>query len=335
MSRRISTAALPCAALALVAALAPSACARPVQVATSSDAVRPTTTPTSSPSQTASAPPRIRSLTVSVSKGVVTMPSRLPAGTYYIHVTTVDADASLQVVRRPAGLALATWYQRFLSCSTVTQGEPSQGIVRRCRYWRTSATFVGGANVVRTSSSGTFPNPGGRATFAITLSPGQYWFYEDQGGQPARGGRPSPLSSIHVVTVVGAAERAPVPVVAVARFGAGSLTIPRVIPRRGFLLGIGQSGIINALGLARIKPGITDEQLVAFGVCFNSSSGIPELSCLDGDAVLGGGVSGGASALWWYDLPPGEYIAFQAGTNEAGDSGLYPRPLIARVTVQP
>lgn len=332
MSRRISTAALPFAALALVAALAPSACATAPSVATAPRA-RATTTPTSG--ETATAAPRIRSLTIGVSKGVVTMPSRLTAGTYYVHVTTADAEASLQVVRRPVGLALATWYQRFLSCSTVTQGEPSQGIVRRCRYWRTSATFVGGANVVRSSRNGAFPNPGGRATFAITLSPGQYWFYEDQGGQPARGGRPSPLSSIHVVTVVGAAERAPVPVAAVARFGAGSLTIPRVIPRRGFLLGIGQPGIINTLGLARIKPGITDEQLVAFGVCFNSSSGIPELSCLDGNTILGGGVSGGASALWWYDLPPGEYIAFQAGTNEAGDFGLYPRPLIARVTVQP
>lgn len=334
MSRRISCAALPLAAMALVAAMAPSACATTTQVATSS-AVRATTAPSTSPGQTATTAPRIRSLTIGVSKGVVTMPSRLAAGTYYVHVTTTDANASLQVVRRPVGLSLATWRQRFLACNSVTPGEPSQTIVRRCRYWRTSATFVGGANVVRTSTSGTFPNPGGRATFALTLSPGQYWFYEDLAGQPIYGNKPLALSRIRAVTVVGTAERSPVRAVGVARFAAGSVTITRVIPRRGFLLGIGQPGIINSLGLARIKPGITDEQLVAPGVCFNSGSGIPELSCLDGGAFLGGGVSGGASALWWYDLPPGEYIAFQAGTNEAGDSGLYPQPLIARLTVQP
>ncbi|MFN8158465.1 MAG: hypothetical protein U0R68_13695 [Candidatus Nanopelagicales bacterium] len=329
MSRRAAArSATLVAALALASAIAPSSFASPASVTTTTVA-RTVTAPV------AVAAPRIRSLTVSVSKGVVTMPSRLAAGTYYIHVTTRDPDASLQVVRRPVGLSLATWRQRFLACNSVTPGEPSQGIVRRCRYWRTSATFVGGANVVRTSSSGTFSNPGGRATFALTLSPGQYWFYEDRAGQPIYGNTPLALSRIRTVTVVGTAERGSVRAVGVARFAAGSLTITRVIPRRGFLLGIGQPGIINSLGLARIKPGITDEQLVAFGVCFNSGSGIPELSCLDGGASLGGGVSGGASALWWYDLPPGEYIAFQAGTNEAGDAGLYPRPLIARLTVQP
>lgn len=319
--------------LQLVGALAAGGLLTAGVVATAPASATPSTR-ASTTLATTSTTPAIRSLTVDVSKGVVTMPSRLLAGTYYVHITTKDADASLQVVRRPANLSLATWRARFLACHTWSPGETQQTSLRQCRYWRTSATFVGGANVVRSSRWGMLPNPGGRATFAITLAPGQYWFYEDLSGQPVYSNKPSPLSRIRVVTVVGAAERVPVPVAAVVRFAAGSVTLPRAIPRRGFLLGIGQPGIINRPGFLRIRPGITDEQITAFGVCFNSSSGIPELNCFDAGADIGGGVSGGASALWWYDLPPGEYIAFQNGINEAGDGGLYPNPLVARVTVQ-
>ena len=79
---------------------------------------------------------------------------------------------------------------------------------------------------------------------------------------------------------------------------------------------------------------MTDGDLVP-SQCFPDGGGAYQaLQCFDASATLGGGVSAGASALWWYDLPPGEYIAFQGGMNEAGDSGLDPTPKFTRVTVQ-
>ena len=159
---------------------------------------------------TTTAAPRIRSLTVSVSKGVTTMPSRLLAGTYYVHLTTTDADASLQVVR---------------------------------------------ANVVRSSAYGALVNPGGRATFAITLAPGRYWLYSASGGSPYAGGKLLPGRLIRTLTVVGTAERATVPVAAVARFAGNTPTIPRAIPGRGFVLGVGEPGVITVLGFLRQSRG--------------------------------------------------------------------------------
>ena len=204
---------------------------------------------------TTTAAPRIRSLTVSVSKGVTTMPSRLLAGTYYVHLTTTDADASLQVVRAPATLSLATWYARYVACATYTPGESLSTSLRQCRYWRTSATFVGGANVVRSSAYGALVNPGGRATFAITLAPGRYWLYSASGGSPYAGGKLLPGRLIRTLTVVGTAERATVPVAAVARFAGNTPTIPRAIPGRGFVLGVGEPGVITVLGFLRQSRG--------------------------------------------------------------------------------
>lgn len=321
---------LPLAAAALLATLLPTSAASTV-------ATRSSSSPTvvrASTGTTVTAAPRIRSLTVSVSNGITTMPSRLLAGTYFVHVTTADAQASLQVVRAPAMLSLATWYARYVACATYTPGESVQTSVRQCRYWRTSATFVGGAHVVRTSAYAALANPGGRATFAITLAPGRYWLYSDVGGSPNAGGKILPRRLIRTLTVVGPAERANVPVAAVARFAGNTPTMPRAIPRRGFVLGVGEPGVITVLAVERLKPWVTDTDLVE-GQCFDDSGGgTPALQCFDGFSTLGGGVSAGASALWWYDLPPGEYIAVQGGMNEAGDSGLYPSPKFARVTVQ-
>ncbi|HET7900919.1 MAG TPA: hypothetical protein VFL59_06990 [Candidatus Nanopelagicales bacterium] len=278
--------------------------------------------------------PRIRSLNVAVSGGVTTMPTRLMAGTYYVHLSTLDSGASLQVVRPPSTLSLASWYARYLACATHSPGESYATSVRQCRYWRTSATFVGGANVVRVSTYDQLVNPGGRATFAITLAPGRYWFYADTGGAPQlSNGKPLPRIRIRTVTVVGASQRAAVPVAAVLRFPPGSVSFPRLVPRRGFVLGIGEPGVITVLVLLRRKSWVTDADLVP-GQCFPDSGGASQaLQCFDGYVRLGGGVSAGASALWWYDLPAGDYIAFQGGLDEAGDSGLYPTPTFARVTV--
>lgn len=296
-------------------------------------AASPTQASTTQPSTTAS--PRIRSLTVDVSKGVVTMPSRLLAGTYYVHVTTKDASASLQVVRAPSNLSLATWYARYVACATTSPGETWQTSVRQCRYWRTSATFVGGAEVLRTTAYREIPDPGGRATFAITWTPGRYCLYSDLWSHPRfANGKLLPLGLIRTVTIAGPAVRTAVPIAAVARFAGNTPSLPRSIPRRGFVLGLGEPGVITVLALERLRPWVTDGDLVE-GQCFDDSGGgTPALQCFDGYHRLGGGVSAGASALWWYDLPPGEYIAFQGGQNEAGEAGLYPGPKFARVTVQ-
>lgn len=232
-------------------------------------------------------------------------------------------------------MSLSTWYARDVACRTASPGESTATWIRQCRTWRTSATFVGGANVVRTTPYDLIVNPGGRATFAITLAPGRYWFYSDSNGHPALpGGRSIAMSRIRTVTVVGAAERAAVPVAATARFATGSVTLPRSIPRRGFVLGVGEVGFVNALALRRLEPWVTPDQLQE-GVCFDDGGGgTPSLSCFDGDAGLGGGVSGGASALWWYDLPPGEYIAYQGGLNALGEAGPLYGSGFAQVTVR-
>lgn len=328
---RVRRPTLLLAAAALLAALAPSTTASAAEAPTRSTS----TVASSSTHAAATTTPRIRSLTVSVSKGVVTMPSRLAAGTYYVHVTTPDASAPLQVVRPPSYLSLATWFARDVACRTYTRGESWETSLRQCRFWRTSATFVGGAQVTRVAADALL-NPGGRATFAITLAPGRYWFYEsDYGyGHLTYGGKTLPRSAVRTITVTGPAERAAVPVAAVARFANNTPSMPRVIPRRGFVLGLGEPGVVTLLFFFRLKPWVKDSDLVP-SQCFPDGGGAYQaLQCFDAGLVLGGGVSAGASALWWYDLPPGEYIAFQGGLNEVGDTGLDPSPKFALVTVR-
>ena len=342
MHQHLPDSARPVWPYALVAAALAAAvlASSPSASASGSASPRPATVaaaqpPVSSVSTTA-AP--IHSLRISLAGGTTTMPARLLAGTYYVHVSTTDARSAVQVVRPAASLSLTTWYARFLACARPSAGTSSSTILRRCRAWRTSASFVGGAGVVRVPGYRLFVNPGRRGTFAMTLAPGRYWVYAspDVPSWPWRGGHVLPMRLIRVITVVGPSRHAAVPVAAVARFVSNQVYLPRTMPRRGFVLGIGQPGIVSVLQLGRLKPGITDHQLFTPGQCFVDSGGAGQaLDCFQnpGWTTLGGGVSGGHSALWWYDLPPGDYVAAQGGLNEAGDSGVY-LGLVTRVTIR-
>ncbi len=148
---------------------------------------------------------------------------------------------------------------------------------------------------------------GGPGTFAITLSPGRHWFFASINGDVFG----TPSSRIRQVTVVGTVNRAPVPTAAVARFAyarGASVTLPRTLPTHGFVLGIGARGLLSTLVFSKLLPGITDAELNDGTTCI--SDGLPVTKqCFAPvrHSFDGGAVSGGASALWYYSLPPGDY----------------------------
>ena len=117
---------------------------------------------------TASAVARPFVVRVGLSGTTVSMPSRLRAGTYVVHVSTTDQMNELQVVRPPSTLSrtrfVALWHAWWNSGAGTTSS---------WRAWRTSATFVGGAQVVPRSARYLNRTPGGVGTFAITLRPGR------------------------------------------------------------------------------------------------------------------------------------------------------------------
>ena len=87
--------------------------------------------------------------------------------------------------------------------------------------------------------------------------------------------------------------------------------MPRTIPTSGFVLGVGATGWTSVLSMRRLLPGLSDGDL---GTCLMDGLVVPS-PCFarPGAAQLGGAVSGGASALWYYRLPPGDYIVGQGG----------------------
>jgi len=283
----------------VVPASAAAAPTRPAAATAGSASIRATT---AAPAVTTT--PRIRYLSVLASGGAVTMPARLYAGTYYVHVTTTNQWNRLQVVRPPRGLTKASFYALYRAWWTTV---PRGSAASRAAFtrWSTSVTFVGGATVSRDGDSFALGTPRGIGTFAITLSPGRYWFFTSSYGGP-RG----TAAQIREVTVVGTWNRATVPVAAVARFTpAGTVTMTRKIPTSGFVLGVGVPGQLSVLGFARLLPGLSDDDLA---LCLlDGLVGPPP--CFDGDGQLGGEVSGGASALWYYRLSPGDYVVFQGG----------------------
>ncbi|HET7900920.1 MAG TPA: hypothetical protein VFL59_06995, partial [Candidatus Nanopelagicales bacterium] len=118
---------------------------------------------------------------------------------------------------------------------------------------------------------------------------------------------------IKVVTVVGPAPGAVVvPVVGVARFALDwpahrSVTLPSTLPRQGFLLAVGGTGLTGGITAGRLVAGTTDAELYDGVTCI--TEGVPAArNCFTGTwAAMGGAVSPGASAWFYYRLPAGDY----------------------------
>lgn len=327
-------------------------------VATSSATVpmAPSLTPVGSLAAATTVPAGPRYLSVAISKGLVTMPSRILAGTYYVHVKTADLGAGLQVVRPPQGNPGYTPTKFYAAWTAFHAHADGPGAATTFRSWRTAVTFIGGAQVAPHTQLGFARTPAGVGTFAITLSAGTYWFYADSGnGDPYTQWIPGKSlvanpRLVRVVTVVGALpSQRPVPVAALARFGiypvrAGSVpaignvtsvSLPAHLPTAGFIKGLGTPGRISALWVKQLKPGITDADLRGDYTCFGREGLDPPVKdCFVANTfrVLGGGVSAGASALWYYVLPPGEYVMGNGGHDE-NYRFLFSQGLVSRVTV--
>ena len=126
---------------------------------------------------------------------------------------------------------------------------------------------------------------------------------------------------IHVVTVYGAAPtQSAVPAVGLVRFGsytvAGrstSVSLPTSLPAHGYLRGVGTPGYVSTLSLRKLLPGVGYSRLVA-GDCYPDNGGAWQgaADCFAPfDYQLGGGVSAGSGALWYYSVPPGTYAVGQ------------------------
>jgi len=270
-------------------------------------------------------------LHVGLAGSVVTMPSSLRAGTYVVHASTTDVSSELQVVRPPSTLTrsrfVALWHDWWLSQSPTTWNR-----------WRTAATFLGGAQVVPRSVPNLNRTPAGLGTFAITLRPGTYWFYTGRSGDPmiatSRGLAPVPASRIRVVTVYGAAPaQTAVAYAGTVRFGSytvdgqpTSVSLPRSLPAHGYLRGLGVTQFVSTLSLRKLRPGVAQSRLVP-GDCYPDSGGAwggaPD--CFEPYRYqLGGGVSAGSAALWWYTVPPGRYAVGQASHDVGWDTDRIP-----------
>jgi hypothetical protein len=285
----------------------------------------------------------IRTLDVAVHGDVVVVPSHLQAGTYVVTVSTSDADGATLQVARPGDRLTP---QRFVDLQDAYYAAATPGrhdIELAFRRWRTSVTFLGGATAVPAQMTyGYARTPGGVGTFAVTLAPGRYWFYAGNAGEVLTGdNHPAAAAHIREVTVDGAPTdaSAALPVTAEARFSPGTSTIPvqlpATIPGRGFLRGRGSPGVVSTLVLLPLLPGVTDAELTDGGTCIagRSSGGIATKNCFGrrSTAFLAG-VSGGQDALWFYDLPPGDYAAGQASGVNGVESQLF-WGYVTRVTV--
>lgn len=287
------------------------------------------------------APVRPYVLRVGLSGTTVLMPSRLHAGTYFVHVSTTDQVNELQVVRPPRRLSRT----RFVSLWRAWWNRGDTGPGNTWKAWRTSATFVGGAQVVNRSLPYLNRTPGGVGTFAITLRPGTYWFYTGENGdlQTLTGRRLVAVrpSRIRVVSVYATAPtQTHVPLVGTVRFGsyrvAGKLTsvfLPTSLPAHGYLRGVGTPGYISTLNLRKLRPGVTQARLVP-GDCYPDSGGAwgGALDCFEPYRYrLGGGVSAGSAAVWWYTIPTGSYAVSQGSHSSVWDTD---RPsLLGQVTI--
>jgi hypothetical protein len=293
-----------------------------------------------SPTETAAG---VRTLDVAVHGDVVVVPSHLQAGTYVVTVSTSDADGATLQVARPGDRLTP---QRFVDLQDAYYAAATSGhhdIETAFRRWRTSVTFLGGATAVPAAMTfGYTRTPGGVGTFAVTLAPGRYWFYAGSSGEVLTGDNyPDPAAHIREVTVDGAPTEATaaLPVTAEARFNPGSsivpVQIPATIPGRGFLRGVGSPGIVSTLVLLALLPGVTDAELTDGRTCFAgpTSGGIAVKSCFGRTSTpFLAGVSGGQDALWFYDLPPGDYVAGQASGVNGVESQLF-WGFVTRVTV--
>jgi hypothetical protein len=270
---------------------------------------------------------RPHTIYISLSHDVVSMPSTLRAGTYYVQVRTTDARNGVTVVRPPSTLTPATFYARYRAFDTVYDAsrDPSAALHR----YRTSGTFVSGASTVA----------GKVGAFAIRLTPGRYFFFTAGGSDPVSLTRSGALDARHVkvVTVVGpAAAPVAVPTVGIARFDlvwprSTSVTLPSTLPRRGFLLAVGGRGLTGGIWAQRLLPGVTDTELHD-GTCLADGLPAPKV-CFDGTmATLGGAVSPGASAWFYYDLPPGDYAVGSGDHTQYFDS-YFTMGLVQRVHV--
>lgn len=299
------------------------------------------------PSRAAPAPPAVRApaaiaatptatvrphtIYISLSSDIVTMPTTLRAGTYYVQVRTTDARNGVTVVRPPSTLTPSTFYARYRAFyDQYNAGKDASAALHR---YRTSATFVGGASTTA----------GHVGAFAIRLNPGRYWFFTADGSDPlgARVGTGFRLNAAHVkvVTVVGpAAPAVAVPVVGVARLGAttpsrSTVVLPATLPGQGFLLAVGVrgEGLTGGMWAQRVRAGITDAELHD-GACLNDGLP-PELDCFDGPVVaIGGAVSPGASAWFYYRLPPGDYAVASNDHSQYFDRYFF-QGLVQRVHV--
>lgn len=343
LTRAVRTSLCGAAVLALTAAVAPSAASASPTVVSGSSPAAASASPTaaSGMSQVAdtgadATTARVRYLDITVHKDVVTMPTRLVAGTYYVHVNTPDEVNSIQVVRPPSTLSRARFSALYMNYfNALLKGKYIPAIQTAYNRWRTSATFVGGAQ------SWGIKVPYREGVFAITLWPGRYWFYASGGSGMPRVDETRWTTHIYQVTVVGTGSRSPVPIVGVVRFGSSypgpvpKYFIPRTLPRQGFLLALGTRGILSTLRVAGLLPGITDAQLHDGHTCLADDLP-PEQRCFNSYwFVLGGAVSAGASAFWYYRLPPGDYVVGQASTQMwAFDSNPFNGGIVTRVTIR-
>lgn len=301
--------AAPLAAAAILAA-----CAASPPPASAVTAGPPVTAAPTSTSSTSTTPPaataRPRTIYLSLSRDIVTMPSTVSAGTYYVQVRTTDARNGVTVVRPPSTLTPSTFYARYSAFYAAYNA--NQDPTAAMHRYRTSATFVGGASTTA----------GQVGAFAIRLNPGRYWFFSAGGSDPlswAKGGslRLNP-AHVKVVTVVGSVTPAvAVPIAGVARFGidwkaSTSVVLPSALPRAGFLLAVGGPALAGGMWATRIVDGVTDTELHD-GTCL--ADGLPPTKqCFYGPMfTIGGAVSPGASAWFYYRFPPGDYAV---GSND-------------------
>ncbi|MEO6144842.1 MAG: hypothetical protein ABIP19_12770 [Dermatophilaceae bacterium] len=275
--------------------------------------------PTASATATALRP---WTLNVGLYKGTVTMPSTLRAGTWVMHVNSTDAQAELQAVRPPSTLTRNGFVARWRAW-WAAQNVSGTSAFTTWNAWRQSVTFVGGGVAVPHSIPGASRSPVGAGTFAITLRPGTYWFYGASTGDPVVG-----PSHIKVVTVVGTGPpQTLVPFVGTVRFGQypatqSSVFLPASLPAQGYLRAIGTPGYVSTLWLQKLKPGVTITMLHTDGECFDAfAGGPPRQQCFEPYTYqLGGGVSAGASALWYYRVPVGSYAVGQRSHDAVWDA---------------
>ncbi len=284
----------------------------------------------------------VRTLSITVLGTDVTVPSRLEAGTYVVDVATPTPRdmGTVQVARPGEGLTREEFVRRQNAWQPAID-LPTPQALDAYRRWRTSASFLGGGTAMPARLRGDLrnPTPGGVGQFAITLEPGRYWFYAGRGGEVLAPDGKAVASSIHEVDVVGQVQdaTASLPVVAEVRFSTTpyqqAVAMPATIPRRGFLRAQGAPGYVATLGLVSLAADVTDAELTDGRTCSvgHSASGFPPKNCFTsvGNTFFLGGVSGGRTAFWYYDLPPGDYAVSElsgSGGSESPDYwGVYTR----------